>query len=154
MKTIKLTQGKETLVDDEDYGFLSQWKWGIDTRGYARRNIGNKTEQKTILMHTVIMQTPEGFMVDHINRNKLDNQKKNLRICISSQNLRNQKKRIDNTLGIKGVHWRKDHNRWQARIMLNQKTIHLGYFKTLQGAWLARRWGERIYFKEFRPIGL
>jgi hypothetical protein len=71
LKTIKLSQGKEVIVDEEDYAYLSQWKWYFNG-GYAVRGC-----KKRILMHRVIMATPDDKVTDHINRDKLDNRRCN-----------------------------------------------------------------------------
>src|SRR3990167_2069342 len=67
MKNIPLTQGKQTLVDDEDFDFLNQYKWFYHKQGYAVRQSGS------IRMHRLLMNTPKRQEVDHINGNRLDN---------------------------------------------------------------------------------
>jgi len=74
MKRIKLTQEKVALVDDADFEFLNQWKWFYHQTGYAK--------SCHRYMHRLINKTPKGFHTDHINRNKLDNRKSNLRYCM------------------------------------------------------------------------
>lgn len=85
-------------------------------------------------MHRFIMDAPKGQQVDHINGNKLDNRKSNLRICSHSENLRNQRKPKDNKSGFKGVSWHKGAKRWCAEIRSNGKRHHLGYFDTAEDA--------------------
>lgn len=149
MKRIKLTQGKFTLVDNGDFEWLNQWKWYLNSKGYAMRGKRISGKQIMILMHRLINNTPEGlkFETDHINRDKLDNRRENLRTATRSQNKINTNLRKDNTSGYKGVSWNKNRNRWMAQLHINGKHIHLGLYSTLQGAWLARKWGERIYFR-------
>jgi hypothetical protein len=90
MKEIRLTQEKVTLVDDEDYEYLNQFKWyahlNPDGKFYAMRMKPEikGTRRGVINMHRVIMKCDNGVCVDHINRNSLDNQKCNLRICNKS----------------------------------------------------------------------
>lgn len=86
MKTIKLTQNKTVKVDDSDYQWLNQYKWYFHVQGYAVR----KSKGKAILMHRLIMNTPEGMDTDHINRDKLDNRRENLRVCTHAENMRNR----------------------------------------------------------------
>src|SRR3990167_419773 len=109
MKQIKLTQGKYTLVDDEEFDWLSKWSWCLHTNGYAQRGIFSKKRNinKMILMHREIMKPRDEEWIDHINQNKLDNRKSNLRICNASTNGANQKISIKNTSGYKGVNWDK-----------------------------------------------
>jgi hypothetical protein len=127
MKEIQLTKGKSVMVDDEDYEWLNQWKWHYHN-GYATR----KPVSGRVFMHRSIMHTPKGMQTDHINGNKLDNQKSNLRVCTSQQNKLNKPKRLDNTSGYKGVTWRKDKNMWQSQIMFNGKRQYIGYFDDLE----------------------
>src|SRR3990167_164487 len=110
MKKIKLTQNKYALVDDEDFKELNQSKWLCDSSGYAGRDVGGRKNKKRILMHRLLNNTPKGFHTDHINRDKLDNRKENLRTTTCSQNILNSKLSKKNTSGHKGVEWYK--NRW------------------------------------------
>lgn len=89
-KEIQLTQGKVTLVDDEDYEWLSQWKWcakdGRNGNFYAFR----ASKNKSTYMHRLILDTPKGKVTDHINGNGLDNRRINLRICSYRENSHNK----------------------------------------------------------------
>ncbi|MBZ2166337.1 HNH endonuclease [Methanobacterium spitsbergense] len=135
-KEIKLTQGKVTLVDDEDFERLNQWKWAAYKDGnnfYALRNIRlghskKKRKTKQFRMHRVIMDVPKGEVIDHINGDGLDNRKSNLRICSNRQNLQNQKHRKNKTSRYPGVSWHKSAKKWVAQIVLKGKTKHLGTF--------------------------
>ena len=117
MKKIKLSKGKVALVDNEDYIWLNQWKWHFMAGGYAMRHlrISEDKNSKLIYMHRQILNTPKGLESDHINRNKLDNRKENLRVATRSQNNMNRKKRINCTSKYKGVSWHKQRKKWQAR---------------------------------------
>src|SRR3990167_1658988 len=111
MKIIKLNKGKFAFVDDENLEWLNQWKWFYSKNGYAVRNVyvkgsGRKNQKTaTILMHRVINNTPDGFITDHINRNRLDNRRENLRTVNESFNVINSPVRSDNSSGTKGVCW-------------------------------------------------
>lgn len=131
MKKIKLTQNKYALVDDEDFDRLNQYRWQAELNGhvwYAKRR--DNKNNKNIKMHRVIMKTPDGVKTDHMDRNGLNNQKSNLRICTDSENAWNRKKRIDNISGFKGVSYHRKTNKWQARIMINGTDFYLGLFTT------------------------
>lgn len=143
MKQIELKHGEIVLVDDEDFEELNKYRWCLNNGGYATRMNDGHT---SILMHRFINSTPKGLETDHINGNKLDNRKENLRNVTHSQNQMHNRIPKNNTSGVKGVTWDKVNKKWQAQIKLNQKVHHLGRYSTLQGAWLARRWGERLYF--------
>jgi hypothetical protein len=134
MKEISLSQNKVALVDDEDYDFLSQWKWQV-TEGktgkfYAVRMqcIPKSEIRKRIFMHRLIMKAPDNIDVDHKKGNGLNNQKENLRLATKSQNAANRKKPKNNTSGFKGVSWDRARNKWLACIRFNYKNIHLGRF--------------------------
>lgn len=127
MKEIQLTQGKVALVDDEDYEYLMQWRWHLTAGAYAARDIENK---KVIYMHRFLMNAQKGQEIDHINQNKLDNRKSNLRACTRAENMRNTKKRSQNTSGYKGVTWHDLRKKWAARLKYNYQDIHIGLYNT------------------------
>lgn len=120
---IPLTQGKFAIVDKEDYEKLSKYNWFARKTGnnfYAVRSLylggGRKNERnKTIYMHHMIIKCSDGFEIDHINHNGLDNRKQNLRICRRWQNNGNQRK-TRGTSQYKGVFWDKTRGKWVARI--------------------------------------
>ncbi len=91
MKLIPLTKGFSAKVDDEDYEYLMQWKWHYSA-GYAERKEYQNGRQRPVKMHRVIMNAPEGVLVDHIDGNPLNNQKSNLRFSTHSTNAMNMKK--------------------------------------------------------------
>lgn len=142
MKKIPLTKGKFTIVDDEDFEYLNQWKWKYHKDNYACRTI---TGGSLVYMHRIVNKTPKGCLTDHINRNGLDNRRANLRIVTYSQNGFNTGIWKHNTSGIKGVCWDKQKNKWEARIMINQKTIHLGFYSDIKDAAKARINFEKLH---------
>lgn len=137
MKKIPLTQGKFALVDDGDFEELTRWKWWFDaTNGYACRTVWKKSK---VYMHRQVLDTPKGKYTDHINHNKLDNRKHNLRICSQSINMHNSRKLTGKYSTYKGVSWNKNRKRWFAQITCNYKHINLGYFndeKTAHSAYV------------------
>lgn len=144
MKRIPLTQSRYTLVDDSDFIYLNKFKWHFDGR-YATRVTQKNYKKTKIYMHQLINQTPQDFDTDHIDRNPLNNQRSNLRTVTHWQNGHNVAIRETNTSGVKGVSFHKQTQKWHARIEVNKKRVNLGLYSTLQGAFLARRWGERLY---------
>jgi len=131
MKEIPLTQGKVALVDDEDYEWLSQWKWSYCKKeGYATR----LCNRKRFYMHRVIMNTPTGMETDHKDRNGLNNKRDNLRICTVSQNHVNQPPSKINKTGYKGITFDKSSEKWRAQIKVNGKHITLGRYTTPEDA--------------------
>jgi hypothetical protein len=135
MKLIKLSKGKETMVDDEDFEFLSQWKWYAHERNsnkfYAVRKIRDKDGKEiAIKMHRCLLDAPTGLIVDHIDGNSLNNQKLNLRICSNADNLKNRPKPKTNKLGYKGVSRSSSSkkNPFTASIKSNNQVFYLGAF--------------------------
>ena len=130
---IPLTQGKFATVGPKDYAYLIQWKWHY-SEGYARRTDCTNGRWR-IRMHRVILERM-GFKdfarSDHINRNRLDNRRCNLRPATANQNSYNQGKHKNNTSGYKGVS--RNQGRWMARIGTNGKLLNLGRFDDLKEA--------------------
>jgi hypothetical protein len=119
MKTIPLTRGYFTIVDDQDYYNIMQWKWCVKPHGrtaYAIRRIGlGHNRQTTAYLHHFIVGTPSlGFEVDHIDGNGLNNTRANLRLVTHSENMQNQHQ--PKSSKFVGVIWDKSRNKWQARI--------------------------------------
>lgn len=142
MKEIQLTQGKVALVDDDDYDYLMQWKWYTmnDTRANFFRPVRMGKDGKTVYMHRVIMNCPNNMLVDHINRDTLDNRRENLRICNKKQNNVNSIKSRVGTSGYKGVTYEhRNHRtpRWVSQIEINGKNNKIGRFKSKISAALA-----------------
>ncbi len=134
MKTIKLSQGKRTMVDDVYFDWLNQWKWFFNGR-YAVRTPHKLRGSKVIRMHRVITKVSDDMEVDHINGDKLDNRLINLRICTHSENCKNMKIYNTNTTGYKGVSRRG--NSWRSRIRVDGKLILLGTYDTPEKAAIA-----------------
>jgi hypothetical protein len=112
--------------------------------GYLRRAHGKKE-----YVHREIMDAGPDDYVDHINGNRLDNRRANLRICTQSENMRNQGLRSNNKSGTPGIHFCKTRRRWVAQIKVNGKQRLLGRFLDRQDALAARLAGEEKYFGEF-----
>lgn len=130
MAIINLNKGKITLVDDDMFEYLNQWKWSC-VKGYAMRSAMVDGAHKTIYMHTMVNCTPAGYQTDHINRDPLDNRKINLRTATKSQNGCNRDIASNNTSGFKGVSWHKSNNAWRAIIKINGKAKHLGLYDNI-----------------------
>ena len=141
----------EAIVDATFYHKIRKYRWGLAS-GYAIASLGNG---KKSFLHNVVLNTKPSnhvFEVDHINRDKLDNRRSNLRICTKTQNNVNSAIRSDNTSGVKGVSWSQKYEKWHAYLHLNGKRRLSRYFKEFLEAVEARRQAEIVYFKEFAPI--
>lgn len=150
MKKISLLRGGFSLVDNEDYEFLSQWNWTLNSQGYAIRTEyyqprPNRKAHQYRMHHVIIGgKPPKGLEVDHINHNKLDNRKSNLRVVTRSQNVMNIGVRKSNKSGFKGVYQSKRGDRvktWVAEIRKDGKRTCIGYYHTAKDA--ARAYNEK-----------
>jgi hypothetical protein len=128
-RRIKLSWGKWAVIDAEDYARLSQYQWCAVEKARTCYAKTFDLDGAILSMHRVVANAPKGLLVDHINHNGLDNRKSNLRLCTNSQNLQNKRPRSGCTSKYKGVYWHKDRKKFCAKIHLNRKAIHLGYFK-------------------------
>ena len=151
MKTITLSKGMLAIVDDEDFTAISAFRWCLHSRGYAvrkgpRDRVGRR---EVILMHRSISAALHGTEVDHINGNRLDNRKANLRFATSSQNHANQKLSSKNTSGAKGVSFNQKSGRYYSEIHLNRRKKFLGSFSSIASAADAYDAAARLYFGEF-----
>jgi len=157
-KEIPLTQGKVTIVDDEDFEYLNQWKWHAAKRyqtWYAKR-CSTKGEglplKKEITMHRVIMNTRPGLHTDHINRDGLDNRRENLRECTHSQNHMNRISHRGSSSQYKGVSWHSRDKIWQASIRINKACTYLGSFHSeIEAAKVYNAAAEKL-FGEFSNL--
>ena len=148
VKRISLVDGYYALVDADDYEWLNQYTWHLCGGGYAARTVRGKQ----ILMHREIMDAPKGMSVDHIDGNRANNSRANLRVCTQNENMRNQGKRPNATSRFKGVYIYRRTGKWCARIQLNGKPIWLGYF--LDEVEAARAYDRAAvqYFGEFARL--
>lgn len=151
-KIISLTNSdKIVIVDEEDFEHLSQWNWQFfKSSGHAGRCQWINGKSKTFLLHREINKTPDHLFTDHVNGDKLDNRKKNLRNCNKSQNGMNRPKQKGVYSSIyKGVTWCKTMNKWKARVKANRKYYSLGYHETQEKAALEYNTYAYIYHGEF-----
>jgi len=138
MKIIKLTQNKVAFVDDEDFEYLNKFKWYAQKGGntfYAVRNEYLNGKHKQIRMHRVVLSVlDKKIMVDHADRNGLNNTKLNLRLCDNAENQWNTGLSICNTSGIKGIDYDKSRNKWRVQLRHKGRKYTFGRFINLQDA--------------------
>ena len=159
IKKIPLTQGKFATVDAEDYEYISQWKWYYSSTGYAARSIhlgmfNCKQKQKIIYMHRIINTTPEGMDTDHIDMDKLNNQKKNLRGCSRSQNNMNMKGNKNTSSKYRGVYWVKERKKWSVNICKDKYRRYIGSFTSEEKAGEAYNKAALEHFGEFAKLNI
>lgn len=150
MTTLVLTRYKnkppvQVLVDEDDVQRVASISWWINSFGYV---VGRVNGKETYL-HRFVFTCPSGLVVDHINGDKLDNRKENLRSCTIKENIRNSGISKNNSSGCSGVSFIKSRNKYRAYITVDRKQINLGRFLTLEAAISARKTAEKQYFKEF-----
>lgn len=133
MKELTLTNTKLTAkVDDEDFERCLPFPWFLNRRGYVVYS--PDSGKHYVWLHRFIIGSLDNYLIDHINRDKTDNQRSNLRFVTPSQNAQNRKLNNDNSSGFRGVAWNFHHQKFQAYIRVQGKQKHLGYFKTKEEA--------------------
>lgn len=136
------------FFDLEDYDKIKNYCWHEDTDGYITANINKNDKYTTVKMHRIIMGVINSKeQVDHIKHKKYDNRKSELRIVTNELNQRNKRILDSNTSGVTGVCFYR--NKWNARIDINNKTIHLGAFDLFEDAVKARKEAEEKYYGEY-----
>lgn len=130
------------LIDTVNLKKVNKYKWHIHQNQYARHNI----RPERGFMHHIITPIIKGMVIDHINRNKLDNRQSNLRVVNQKVNRRNSGLDNTNTTGVKGVYFYKRHNKWSSGIRIDNRLIHLGYFIDKEYAIKSRKEAELKYW--------
>lgn len=151
MIEVPLTQGMVALIDDSDAEAIGHRKWRVfrDNRTFYAASGGTK-KLPFLLMHRVILGAVKGQLVDHINRDGLDNRRANLRFASVSLNGANRRKASGSyTSSYKGVSWHEPLKKWKAAVKFNGKKYHLGYHSTEQEAAEAYIIGARSLFGSF-----
>lgn len=148
MRQIPISVAKSSLpvyalVDDQDYEAISLVEWNL-CGGYAAHYHGRsgRDYRGVWKMHRVILEPPDHMLVDHINGNRLDNRRCNLRMCTYAQNRMNSAKNRNNRSGYKGVTWCKATNNWRSYTCYRdsegrKRTTYFGYFPTAEEAYAA-----------------
>lgn len=138
--------------DLDDYDLIKEYTWYLNGRGYVcAHQYGTGKEMR---MHRFLTKAPQDKQVDHINHNKTDNRRSNLRLVTSSQNNMNRRKQSNSTSGVTGISYYKRYDSWEAKIQINGKQIYLGRYKDKEDAIKARKEAEIKYFGEYCYDGL
>ena len=130
-----------TIIDAEDVDKVKGNKWSI-SKGYVSTDIDGKTKYIPYFIK-------KGQLIDHKDRDPLNNTKNNLRICTQTENNRNIGVRANSKSGYKGVYWEEKGKRWVARISENKTNHCLGRFQNKIDAAKAYNRAALIYFGEF-----
>ncbi len=138
------TDGRFALVDDAD-AFLSQWRWTVHDSGYAQTTFG----RVRVFMHSMLLAVPGGCVVDHRNRDRTDNRRKNLRCASHRESAANRSRRRTSREPFVGVRETAS-GKWQARVGTGGR--HLGVFETAEAAARARDEAARAEYGEFATL--
>lgn len=141
---IKTIKNESILVDKEDFENVKKWSWCVNKQGYAVANIKNKV----VKINWLLFPKEKGKVHDHINGNRLDNRKCNLRLCTTFENSLNHGKQKNTPFVCVGVS-QTYNGKYRVRIMIKGKEIRIGTFEDLQTAILERKKAEQRYFNEF-----
>lgn len=136
--TILSTNGKDIHIDPQDLELVSQYAWTVTKDGYAKKylekNVDGKRLRKVVYMHRLIMDAKENEIIDHVNQNKTDNRRSNLRVASKSLNALNSNK-VRSSTGYRGVLRNRQKGKpFIARIHFNKEIIYLGKFNTAKEA--------------------
>ena len=139
-------------IDADDYDKVSLHNWTVSGHGY----IVSSNKSKTIFLHRYILNLQQGcnIIVDHIDHNKKNNRKSNLRLCTPSENMINKQLLQSNKSGYPGIRWENNRHKWYVRICADRKEHFIGRFDSFNDALEARLNAEKLYFGEFANVEL
>jgi hypothetical protein len=134
------------LFDADDEPLISGHSWYL-TNGYAKADnpSGKGKGFAKVYMHRLIMGAQKGVEIDHINGNRLDNRRANLRACFHRENARNKS-------GVSGITWVESRRRWAAQIAFDSNRVGLGYYKTAPEASAAYRIASALLHGRFSSV--
>lgn len=121
---LRLVNSDRVALVDAEYAWLAKYRWRLDKRGYVFRH----SEKKITLHRQIIRDVPTGYLVDHINRDRLDNRAKNLRLLTPEQSAQNRGSYRGSTSRYRGVFWDSERQRWAATVGHNGRNYHQGRF--------------------------
>ena len=134
------------LIDEEDEERVKKYTWSVCTSKSGSQTVMNR---KGLSLHQYLARSSREWETDHIDRNRLNNRRSNLRLCTHQQNQFNQGLQSNNTSGAIGVRFYQRRGKYAARIKYCGKDIHLGYYAEKESAMQARNAGAGFLFGEF-----
>ncbi len=146
-----------TLIDEDDYRLAVQFRWYLN-QGYAATTLSmngygrEKKSNVSMRLHHLILRPRAGYMIDHINRIKLDNRRENLRHCTAAQNSYNCSANKKNKSGYRGVSFHQPTKTWQVYISIKTRSKNLGYYKSKEAAARAYDVAARKMHGEFAVL--
>ena len=157
-RKLRLAQPKYALIDERDYERFSKYQWTTKKDGknfYIIRYYKDKHNGKNRMMrmHHEIIKPGEGMVIDHINKNGIDNRRENLRQATYAQNICNRNKiSTPTTSRHKGVYFDRTAKKFRAQICINRRKKHLGYFLNETEAAKAYDKAAKKLHKEFASL--
>ena len=145
---------KEILISISDYDLVSKYTWRVSPYNYVETTTYDKGNRKNLRLSRLLTDCPSNMVVDHINNNRLDNRRENLRVCTSQQNNLNVKKYSTSKSKYKGVTFCKNTNKWRAKTKHLGKTISLGYYDTEEEGALAYNKYMLEHHKNFAQLNI
>lgn len=136
------------LFDEIDLPLIRAHTWHLGKRGYPATHIGGRT----VVLHRLLCPEAQEYEIDHINCDKLDNRRRNLRLCTHQQNAFNQKRRRTNTSGYIGVSYARGRGCFEAYIHHHGRKHHLGLFPDALLAARTRDCVARLLFGEYARL--
>ena len=153
MKEIKMTQNMVVVVDERDYEELSKYKWRSDGKYAIRISSLKLGKRRKIYMHVQIMGKIEGLEIDHINGNKLDNRRENLRHVTTAQNQQNARGK-GGTSKYRGVCWNVNAKKWLAQIRINGEANYIGIYFSEKDAALEYNKAAELAWGEYARLNV
>lgn len=153
-RLLDLPHGYQTLVDEDDMERIGKLTLYRSSNGYVYYSKWHDGKSWPELLHRLLVNAPEdrSFHVDHINGDKLDNRRENLRVVTAQKNQINRKRlNRNNSSGVRGVAFSETLGKWRAQITFQKKNHHLGLFQTKDEAVSARRAAEMELYGELCP---
>lgn len=137
-------------IDDEDAARVLKYVWCVHYKNGRLTDVRtNLKTRKQLTLHGLITGRK---MIDHKDRNPLNNKKENLRCCTNAENIRNRDLQSNNTSGFKGVYFHTNKNKYQAQIKVNGRMIYLGLFENVKNAARAYNNAAARYYGEFAKL--
>lgn len=154
-RLLDLQTGNQCTIDEADWPLVQRYTVYEGTNGYAyiSRWVNGASRPETL--HSILVEAPKGAHIDHINGDKLDNRRENLRVVTPQRNQVNRKRlNRNNTSGVRGVNYvphLSQRSPWRAQLTANGKNYYLGLFATKGEAIAARRTAELEHYGELCP---
>jgi hypothetical protein len=151
-RVIRLPSKDDVCIDIDDYDLATSRAWYKHSQGYTAAGsstTGHQYLHRLVLERVIGRQLTRKDVVDHINHDKLDNRRANLRLATASLNGANMVRPSHNSSGYKGVHWSQAHNRWHSSIKVQQTELFIGLFQDLEEAAYAYDQVAMQLFNEF-----